>query len=276
MTPILLGTSVSGRPDAARREGPAQASLRALADGRLADCVNLLFVDEAPIAAPIESLPRLTRDARTASGVAGPRKPLVDEMIDALAHEADSRGLSRVGVVNGDIIVLPDAIVRDREAGVPAAALSRTDVGAGQPESNLLYGVDMVTFDVAFWRRERARFRAYVLGEPVWDNVYAAIIACHGGILLNRERVILHERHPSATCNSPYQRYIQLLAARDSSYFSAWCAYVARAATLRSGGGTADEEYALQRVLFSPPGLASEALDAVRGSWWRMKRALGA
>jgi hypothetical protein len=274
--PILLGTSISGKGDAARRERDAQASLHSLSNCGAAVCVNLGFAGEASTTAILPTLPILTHDARTVTGVQGARKPVVSEMIDALAAEAGRRGLTRIGIVNGDIVVTASALARDAECNAPCAAFSRTDLGGGEPEVNLLYGVDMFTFDVAFWRRERRRFRPYLLGEPVWDNVYGAIVACHGGTLFNRERLILHQRHLSASESSVYRSYVQRLAARDSSYFTLWCAYVERAAALRARGGRAQEEYALQRTTFVAPGPAASALDVLRGSWWRMKRAIGA
>ena len=197
-------------------------------------------------------------------------------MLDVLAAAALDRGLRRIGLVNGDIVVTADAILRASETRRPAFGLSRTDIGAGEPASQLLHGMDLFAFDVDFWRRERRRFRAYVLGEPVWDNVYAAIVACHGGELLTRERLILHQRHPSAFHESPYARYVQLLAARDSSYFSLWCGYVAGAEALRARGGTREEEQELQRDIFKAPGLAAEAFDMAHAAWWRARQVLGA
>ena len=272
MPGLLIGTSFSGRPDAAEREGRARASLTALERSGAAAFVELRFADEA--AAGVSAV--LRHDARTVSGVDGPRKPLVSEMLDVLATEAERRGLSRVGLVNGDIVVLPGAVAYEVPNAAPAAAFSRTDVGGGSPDLPLLYGVDMVTFDVTFWRRERRRFRPYILGEITWDNVYAAIVASHGGVLVNREPLILHERHSSRTANSPYAPYLQLLAARDSSYFSRWCRYVTEAEQLRARDGSSDEEFALQRAIFRPPTLAEEVMDAARGSWWRMRQVAGA
>lgn len=273
--PLLLGTCISGRPgEAGRRESAAQQSLATLVETGHAACLNLTFADEGSIAGAIPSLPVLHLDAPRLSGATGARKPIVSEMLDALASEAEQRGLPRIGLVNGDIIVTAAAVTSIAEASVPAIALGRTDVGGGEPESQLLYGVDMFAFDVSFWRRERRRFRAYPLGEAVWDNVYAAIAVAHGGELLNREPLILHERHERAWEQSPFGHYVHLLAARDSSYFTLWCAYVARAAALRAGGATEEEEFALQREIFRPPGILATGGDIARAGWWRARRAV--
>jgi hypothetical protein len=273
---ILLGTSVSGRPGAAAREGPAQASLALLSASGSAVCVSLCFHDETPPDSPLEALRALRRDARTVSGVDGPRKPLVSEMLDVLAVEAERRGLRRVALVNGDIAVTAEAIALAASAPHPALAIPRTDVGGDAPAALLRHGIDMVTFDAAFWRRERRRFRDYLLGEPVWDNVYAAIVACHGGAIVNREGLLLHPRHPAAFGGSPYARYVHLLAARDSSYFSLWCDYVARVEALAPDRLTEDGDAELQRQVFRAPGVAADALDVARATWWRARQVFGA
>jgi hypothetical protein len=274
--PVLLGTSISGRAgDTAHRESSAQASLKALIDLGLADAVNLLFTDERPMTGASRPLPRLALDAPGVAGRPGPRKPIVSEMLDVLADEAVRRGIPRIGLVNGDIVVTPAAIDRVLSATAPFVAISRTDVGAGQPESLMIYGVDLVVVDTAFWGRARRLFRPYILGEQAWDNVYTSIGLCHGGVLLNRERLILHERHETATPVRPFARYVHQLATRDRAYFTRWCTYIGRLLTLEAGGG-AKEALALQRSVFVPPSAVENGLDLARAAWWRAKRLAGA
>ena len=95
MAEILLGTSVSGRAAAAAREAPAQESLAALSATGTAVCVNLTFHDDSPAASAVESLPALRLDAPLVSGVSGPRKPVVSEMLDVLASEAERLGIRK-------------------------------------------------------------------------------------------------------------------------------------------------------------------------------------
>ena len=274
MPSLLLGTSVSGRPgESARREAAAQASLAALAG---VECVNLSFHDDPPGDGILPQRRALKLDAPGVTGVPGPRKPVVSEMLDALAAEAAQRNIPRIGLVNGDIVVLPAAIDRIASFDRPAVAIGRTDVGGGAPEATLLHGIDMFVCDRDFWQKDRRRFRPYLLGETIWDNVYASIAACHGGAMLNRERVILHERHPSVTRDSPFERYLHGLATRDRSYFTLWCTYVGRAESLRARGGSAEDDQALQREVFEVPSFANDALDLGRVAWWRAKRMLGA
>ena len=276
MTAILLGTSVSGKGgDSAAREAAAQASLAQRTAEGTAICVNLAFRDEPAVIDQLESIAVLTTDARIVSGRQGPRKPIVPEMLDVLCDIAAARQVARVGVVNGDIVVTREAVDRIAAQRLPAVAVSRTDVGGG-PEQEMLYGIDMFVVDTAFWRRHRRRFRGYILGDQLWDNVYTAIAVCHGGVLLNRERLLLHERHPSATKDSPFAVYLHGLAARDRAYFTRWCTYVAHAEALRARGGSADEELALQRSVFVPPSVVEEGFGVATAAWWRAKRMAGA
>jgi len=275
--PVLLGTSISGRGgDAARRESSAQASLAALIERGISDAINLLFVDEPAAPGAIPSEPRLTLDAPRVSGLGGPRKPIVSEMLDVLAAEAGRRGITRIGLVNGDIVVTPAAIERLASIGAPFVAISRTDTGNGQPETQMIHGVDFVAADTAFWSRTRRLFRPYVLGEEIWDNVYTSIGLCHGGVLLNRERLIVHERHETQKTRLPFARYVHLLAARDRAYFTRWCTYVARLDALVGHGGSVDEALALQRTVFVPPTAMETGLDRARAAWWRTRRFAGA
>ena len=275
--PLLLGTSISGRAgETARRESGAQASLKVLIDLRSADAVNLLFTDEPPTSGAIPSLPRLIRDAPGVTGLPGPRKPIVSEMLDVLAAEAVRRGIPRIGLVNGDIVVTPAAIDRIVSIGAPFLAISRIDTGGGQPEAAMIYGVDLIAADTAFWVRARRRFRPYILGEELWDNVYASIGLCHGGVLLNRQRLILHERHVSEKTGHPYSQYVHLLAARDRAYFTRWCTYVAHVERPAARDASADADLALQRTVFVPPSAVENGLDLARAAWWRAKRLAGA
>jgi hypothetical protein len=269
---LLIGTFVTGHGDSARREAAGQASLAKVGDGATAACVNVAFTDGPSPSDALPAIPALRLDAPSLSGVAGIRKPIVSEVIDVLCAEADRRGCPRVALVNGDIVVTPLAVKKCAESEPPAIAIARTDFGGGEPETQLLYGVDMLAFDVAFWRRERRRFRAYPLGEGVWDNVYTAVAVAHGGVLFNRERLILHERHARSWQQSPFASYVHQLASRDGSYFSLWCRYVAAVESLRARAGSEAEELALQRRIFRPPGAFAEAVDVARAAWWRARR----
>jgi hypothetical protein len=275
--PLLLGTSISGRAgDTARRESSAQSSLAALINAGLAEAVNLLFGDERATVGAIPPLASLTLDGPGVSGRPGPRKPVVSEMLDVLAAEAARRAIPRIGLVNGDIVVTRAAIERVASIAAPFVAISRMDTGGGQPDAPMIYGVDFIAADVGFWWRARRLFRPYILGEELWDNVYTSIGLCHGGLLLNREPLIVHERHETMKSRLPFAEYVHLLAARDHAYFTRWCTYVARIEALNACGATADEALGLQRSVFVPPSAVENGLDLARAAWWRTRRFAGA
>jgi hypothetical protein len=271
MGSLLIGTATCGRGgETGRREAVAEASLAAL---RGVDVVNVRFADRPEPTGPVEPLAALRLDSNGVTRREGTRKPIVSEILDVLADHAVRLGCRRMAVINGDISITQDGVERLMERAEPAIAVSRLDVGGGVPDAFLLRGVDMFVFDCDFWRAHRRRFRAYILGEGLWDNVYAAVVVCHGGVLINREPLITHERHHAGR-DSPFAQYGHLLATYDRSYFSRWCEYVSQAERLRADGGTIEEEYALQRKVFTPPGLATRAADGVRGTYWHIRRRL--
>jgi hypothetical protein len=78
-------------------------------------------------------------------------------------------------------------------------------------------------------RANRWRFRPYILGEACWDNVYAALLMCHGnGRLVNRDAVIRHEKHGTIWGDGAFAEYNSLLASFDARYFTLWATYHAR------------------------------------------------
>ena len=111
-------------------------------------------------------------------------------------------------------------------------------------------------------QRHRRRFRPYVIGDACWDNVYTAVMMCHSdGIILNRERLILHERHETLwNDGTPSARYNGFMAALDARYFALWCEYWDRLEQGRARGVSAGEETRLRDEVFVWRPSASEAL----------------
>jgi hypothetical protein len=249
---LLLGVNAfAAGGDAARRQSAALESWRGLEGVRLA---NLGWPDDVLAVDGFATHPVLRGDSRTASGRPGPRKPIVSELFDRLATIATAEGCRWFAYANSDIAwtqAAVDAVVRGGRQGY---ALSRGDVDprTGEVVEMVTAGVDAFVVDVAWWGANRRRFRAYVGGEPIWDNVYAAVLLAHGdGVLLNREPLLRHERHPAGDWGgSPYAHYLAYLAALDSLYFSRWAGYHHRLLELRARGATAEEEAALQRDAF--------------------------
>jgi hypothetical protein len=252
---LLLGVNAfPAGGDAARRQSAALDTWRRLDGVRLA---NLGWPGDVLEVDGFATHPVLRQDSRTASGRPGPRKPIVSEAFDRLAGIAAAEGCRWFGYANSDIAwsqAAVDAVVR---GGRQAYAFSRGDVDprTGEVVEMVTAGIDAFVVEVAWWNANRTRFRAYIGGEPIWDNVYTAVLLAHGdGVLLNREPLILHERHAAGDWRrSPFADYLAYLAALDSLYFSRWAHYHHRVVELRARGAPAEEEAVLQDDAFRGP-----------------------
>jgi hypothetical protein len=264
---LLLGVNAfDASGDAARRQAHALESWRALAGVRLA---NLQWPDDVVEVDGFETLPVLRADSRTVSGRAGRRLPVLNEAFDRLADAAEAAGHAWFGYANSDIHWSQAAVDRVTGGGPDAWAFSRMDVdpATGRDLEMVTAGIDGFVVSVAWWRANRRRFRGYIGGEPVWDNVYAAILLRHAGaVLVNREPLLRHERHPAGDWRrSPFARYIAYLAALDRLHFSRWAVYHHHLLLLRERGAAAEEEERLQREVFrGPEPLSGRLLQGAR------------
>lgn len=232
--------------DGERRQNRAIDALRGLTNVCAA---NLQWPDEEFAVDGIPTVARLQRDSRTVSGRGGRRKPIVSEMLQVLAEEAEVRGCRRFVFANADIEITPAAIAEAARDGSDGCVFVRTDLDpvTHAPLGVMRFGVDAFAFDVAWWQRHRTRFRAYIAGEPVWDNVYTAILLTHSNAqFLDREGLVLHERHESPWRGSPFDDYTWYLAALDRPYFSQWAAFHAELTQL---GDAAAHDAAVVRAL---------------------------
>ena len=185
---VVLGTQFyAASADVMRRQDQVIEALLRL---RGVDLVNLQWIDEPYDRPEIETLAVLRRDSRSIAQLPVRRKPIMPELFDALAAAAAARGARYFGFLNADILVAQaaiDVITREQR---DAYAFSRLEVepGTGEPLGLVLNGLDLFVFDVSWWRRERHRFRPYILAEWFYDCVFGALIACHGnGLILNRD-----------------------------------------------------------------------------------------
>lgn len=263
---LLIGVSpYDARGDAGVRQAEALASLTGLAR---ADAVNVQFRREPYETPSLRTLAILTKTSRGLARSAGPLKPIVAEILDALAADASRVGATHVCYANADIIVTQAAVDRVLDGDPDGCAFSRRDLDAasGGDLGIQLAGVDAFAVGVRWWQANRARFRDYIAGEPAWDNVFAAILLCHAHAgIENREGVICHRAHGAAWGASPFVHYTRLLAARDAPYFSLWCRYVDRLRALRAAGGSIEEERTLAREVFRrQPGTFARAVQAGR------------
>src|SRR5207302_8106399 len=76
--------------------------------------INLQFADDpSPAVHPaFETRAVLRHDSRSVTGAAGPRKPIVRELLDRLVDAAVESGATYAGFSNADILVSPAAISR--------------------------------------------------------------------------------------------------------------------------------------------------------------------
>jgi len=284
---LVLGTQVyEGAPDAMARQTRAVEALVAL---RNVIPLNVQWADAPYEWSGLETIAVLRQDSATVTGLPmRRRKPIMPELFDALADAAAARGCPAFGFLNADIIVSQaavDLVARENNDG---CMFSRMDVDAatGADRGIMLNGLDLFVFAVAWWRRERRRFRPYILGEWFYDPVFAAILMSHGrGTIANRNGDIRHAMHQHAP-HGPLSHYNGYLAAIDAAYFSLWAQYRSRLDALRARDASAEEERALQRDVFRwQPSLVKRAVQAGRSAkaWLRyrslrgeMRRALAA
>jgi hypothetical protein len=272
---VLIGLQAyPADAETARRQRRAASALLGLAG---VEAVNLQFRHGPQVAVyGMDCAAVLVRDSLAQTGAPGLRKPMAPEIFDVLADLAARRGHRYFAYINADIVVTPAAVTAVRDLARETYAVSRGDVDAvlsaparvAPPDATIMTaGQDMFVVEVEWWRRNRSRFRPYVVGEALWDNVYTAIMMCHSnGLLLNREPLVLHERHPAGWHDeSPSARYNGMLAALDSRYFSLWSQYWQRLTAARERGSGAAEEDALRAEAFAwRPSVAAAARQALR------------
>jgi len=238
--------------DSERRQAHAREALVALEGVHR---VNLQFNDEAFRPEGFETRAVLRLDSIRVTGGGRVRKPIVSEMFDALADAAAERGHRYFAYLNADIEVAQSAVARIVTGGRDAYAFCRMDLAPGirEPREVLLLGLDLFAADVAWWRRERRRFRPYIAGEALWDNVYAALMACHGrAVIFDRDPGIFHEQHAQSWGGGLYAEYNGYLAALDAPYFSRWAHYVAALQAERAGGPAVDRDRLREEVFGRP------------------------
>jgi hypothetical protein len=249
---VLFGTHFYiGGPDATVRQRKALDALSRLND---ASAIHLDWIDVPEIPSPgVRALRVLRRDSRSVSGSAGQRKPVVNEMLDALAATAAEEGHRYFGFFNSDIVISPQAVELIHTEGRQAYAFSRMEVSpetGGDLQVNV-YGLDLFVFDVGWWMAHRRRFRSYILGEAAWDNVYTSVLMCHAdGLIVNREETVRHDVHPRAWGRSAFADYNSFLASLDSRYFLLWATYCSRLLEARGRGASQAEERAIQTDTF--------------------------
>jgi hypothetical protein len=272
---MLIGLSAHpADADGTARQEQAGRQLMQLHD---VQAVNLQFRNGPTTElAGIEMLPVLVQDSTVLAGPGRRSKPITRELFDVLASLASARGCRYFAYINADIIVRPDAIDAVKAGERETYAICRHDVDSVhdlRDASALLAGIDMFVFSVEWWRRHRRRFRPYIVGDACWDDVYTAVMMCHSdGLILNRDPLILHERHPTAWHDATSSaRYNGFLAALDARYFDLWCTYFKRLERARAAGASQEDERRLREEVFvwrrSPAEAIKQSLRSIRARW---------
>jgi len=260
--------------EAMRRQEQAGRQLTKLRD---VQAVNLQFrTGPQTRLAEIESLAELVQDSTVIAGPGRRSKPITRELFEVLARLASARGHRYFAYINSDIVVRPEAIDVVEKERRETYAICRHDVDSIEDMRDaapLLAGIDMFVFSVDWWNRHRRRFRPYIVGDACWDDVYTAVMMCHSdGVILNRDPLILHERHPTAWNDATSSAsYNGLLAALDARYFDLWCTYFYRLEKARAAGVSQDVEQRLREEVFVWRPSAAEAikqsLRSLRARW---------
>lgn len=239
--------------------------------------LNVQFADPAlqQHVPGIETVAVLRSDSASESGRRGPRKPIVSEIFDALAARAEAERVRYFLYVNADVEVTPDVIELIAAHARDAYVFARTDVSDTGEENVLRSGIDGVAFDARWWRANRARFRPYILGEPVWDNVYAAIaLSRSDGIIVARPGLLRHEQHPTDRRDSPFAEHQRLLAALDAPYFTLWCEYYERIRRVSQALLPAAAARAASEVFHRRAGPRSRIVQSARAAKAHLRHAL--
>ena len=218
-----------------------------------------------------ETLRALESDSNRVTGRSGPRKPIVSEMFDVLARRALEEGCPYFAYVNADTVLSRGALERIGADGADAYLLARTDIGSGRPPGMLVAGMDGFAINAFWWISNRWRFRPYLLGEPVWDTVYSAKLACHGrASFVYSLGALTHERHERRWLEVPFASYVRYLSALDAPYFSLWCQFHDRLEReIGAGRGYGRAAAIAAETFVWRPSPAARAVHASRClKWW--------
>jgi hypothetical protein len=264
---VILGTHIyPASGGAAGRMQRALDTWTTLPGVRL---INLQFADDpSPAVHPaFETRAILRHDSRSVTGVSGPRKPIVRELLDHLVDAAVKSGDAYAGFSNADILISASAISRVASGAHDAVVFSRMDVdgATGAPLGEFLSGQDTLFITPEAYRTIRPRLGPYVVGEMPWDVIYTSILLTHARTrLINRGDDCRHVFHETIWVDSPFAAHAWRLAHRDWTYFARWYRYYNPAKALREAGGSMEEEDALRARVFGPLSVRERLLHRYR------------
>jgi glycosyltransferase involved in cell wall biosynthesis len=264
---VLIGVHAYPAPgEAARRQRDALCALASLERVYRANAQFASTAAHLVEAERFETMRVLTQDSTIVTRRTGVRKAIASEVFDVLARRALEEGCPYFAYVNADAALSQRAVDRIAAGGADAYVFARTDVGGDLPPEILIAGVDAFAVNAHWWIANGRRFRPYVLGDPVWDKVYAAQLACHAGASFVYEvGALTHERHERRWEGSPFASYVRYLSALDAPYFSLWCRFHSRLeADVAMGRGHARASIIAAETFVWRPSVVARAVQASR------------
>lgn len=223
-----------------------------------APLVDIAFEDTPPFDEPgFEELRCLSRDSRTITNHDGLRKPLVSDLFDGLCEAAKKRGCEYFVFANSDIQLTSQFHEAVASTELDSLIFTRLDFDFDptDPSAKLfLRGQDVFAIRVAWWSRNRGLFQPYILGEPLWDNIYTAKLARNGRSSLVYSRNMCHHKRHDQHWNpaSVFGKYNEKLRLRsDYLDYGMWSKYIDEllAITLEAGTACAEDQEMLWRRL---------------------------
>lgn len=225
--PLLLVTNLGqlGDPGSSERQVTCRDRLEATRDldGAIR-LVNVAYPDEFH-GRPGWREVALTRSARDLIGPAGPRIPVMTEVLQRAFEVAREEGYAYFSFLNSDILVPPEGLFVIRQLlaeGFETLGLSRTDIPNASQDgkedwiSLHLSGTDLFLFKTAWWAENSHLFSDYIMGSYWWDCVYMGILLAHSNCYYASQQrgALLHVFHPPvAKADSP--QALHNLALRD-------------------------------------------------------------
>lgn len=132
----------------------------------------------------------LTRSSQNVCTTGNKKLPIVTDIIQFAREQCESD--DHIIFTNNDIIINknllkyindnnPEAMVCSRMNIQPVDSFECVLNKSVTPERIEIWGYDTFVFRADWWDHHKEYFNEYLLGMPVWDNVFASIVKLFGG-----------------------------------------------------------------------------------------------
>ena len=232
---ILIGTNIFGNNP---RQDIARESWMHLQKSNI-DTIRLLavqyykeyhdtrkaFLSDEPIEYQDFKIPvtfKLEKSSRYLTGESEKDVPSIKEILDTLYKEiANDKNVTHFAYINSDCILTKNFVEYIQQNEVNAFAASRLDVEPFKHFKDIKdkginvirsepAGFDFFCFSKQWWKEYRHLFPDMLIGQPLFDVLYAGIIMLYGGKILNdpQKPIICHIHHENVSHrDSPEKRY---------------------------------------------------------------------